>query len=65
MEYYYQKENNLNLALIHQAVYDSLMVNKQIQYCTWNEETKILACRFLEELSHEDKIIFDNIIAGL
>jgi hypothetical protein len=65
MNYIYLNKNNPNLEAIHQSVYNSLMISKQIQYCIWNSDTKILQCLFLVELTVEDKEILDNIIKDL
>jgi hypothetical protein len=62
MIYYYLNKINPNLDLIHQEVYNSNMTNKQIQYCVWDLDTKILQCIFNMELNEIDLDIFNSII---
>ena len=65
MLYKYIDKINPDLEYIHEEIYNSLMQNKQIEYCLWNSEDNILHCLFLGELSTEDKEILDNIIRNI
>ena len=53
---------NPNLDKIHADVLISDMANKDIQYCRYDKNIKILECHFNTELSTGDKVILDNII---
>lgn len=52
-----------NLDYVHKEVINSLMTNKSIQYCNWNEGNTFLTVYFETSLSAEDKVILDSIIA--
>ncbi len=62
MEYTYLKINNPDLDKIHLDIENSLMNNKFIEFCIWNEKEKVLKIFWLNELSYEDKKILDLII---
>ena len=62
MKYIYNKIDEPNLLTIHNEVLNSVMNNKSLEYCTWDEDLKELEIVFINELNIEDKNILDLII---
>jgi hypothetical protein len=54
-----------DLDFIHIQVASSLMVDKQIDYCRYDEDLCLLQVIFINELSVEDKAILDQIVTQL
>lgn len=64
MTYYYTKEDQSpDLWAVHEAVALSEMTNKDIAYCRYDEDTKLLKVIFTSSLSIEDETILDRIIS--
>lgn len=63
MVYHYSKALQCNLDYIHEQVYLSLMLDKAIDYCRWDEEEGDLEVYWLSELTESDKEILDQIVA--
>ena len=59
---YPDKTTEPDLQKIHEDVSSSEMTDKNIKYCSWNEDDTILHVFWLDELSGEDKAILDNIV---
>jgi len=53
-----------NLEYIHEQVALSSMVNKNIQYCRWDEDVEQLQVLFDVDLVEADKAILDTIVEG-
>ena len=54
-----------NLDFIHEQVAISTMVDKQIDYCRFDEDEQLLQVIFFNELSAEDKLILDGIVVQI
>lgn len=66
MEYLYENKTiSLDLEQIHIEVTNSIMEDKSIEWCRWDEDTKILKIVFSNELSSSDKNKLDLIIEGI
>jgi hypothetical protein len=63
MVYHYNKVLPCNLDYIHEQVYLSLMLDKAIDYCRWDEDESDLEVYWNSELTIEDKDILDQIVA--
>lgn len=64
--YTYSDINLINdLDTIHIDVANSLMIDKNINYCIWKALDLSLQVYFINELNASDKTILDTIIAGI
>ena len=54
---------SIDLYLIHNAVINSTMTNKTIEWCRWDEKTGILKINFINTLSQDDKDKLDIIVS--
>jgi len=57
-------ESGTVLSGIHKCVADSEMTNKNLNSCTWDEDSEILEIEFTGELVSADKDILDLIVSG-
>jgi len=55
------EEDNM-LSGIHYDIINSEMINKNIDYCLWNENDENLHIFYNNELSQDDKMILDDIV---
>ena len=63
MEYLYNnKLISPSLDQIHIDINDSLMTDKSIEWCRWDEGIQILKIVFTNELSTNNKSILDSIV---
>ena len=62
IQYIYEKQIIPNLDEIHNKVTNSEMESNLINYCRWDEKSKILRIYFTNELSENDKNILDSIV---
>jgi len=53
-----------NLEYIRSSVLESGMINKTIEYCSWNESNTTVNVIFTNSLSEDDKAILDNIVSN-
>lgn len=66
MIYYYDwNKPEVDLAIIHDLVNVSILCNKVIQWCRWDEDELKLQVSFLDELTAPEKEILDNLIMTL
>lgn len=65
MNYIYLKSNSPNLDQLHLDIQNSLMSNKNINYCVWNSLLNELIVYWFDELCAEDKNILDNLVLNI
>lgn len=54
--------NSPDLANIHIDIANSVMTNKSIEWCRWDEDLTLLRIKFESTLSPSDKLSLDDIV---